>query len=66
MSLIWFHRVLIAAAIIFFLGFGVASIADYLDTRASADLLLGVVSCAAGVALAFYLQRLRRFLNLPD
>jgi hypothetical protein len=66
MSLIWFHRVLIATAILFFLAFGAVRVADYLAAGAVLDLVLGVGSCAAGVALAVYLQRLRRFLKLPD
>ncbi|MGH7482661.1 MAG: hypothetical protein ACRELV_10945 [Longimicrobiales bacterium] len=66
MSLIWFHRVLIGTAIVFFLVFGGVRVAAFLETGATSDLLLGLVSCAAGIALAFYLQRLRRFLGLPD
>lgn len=66
MDLIWFHRVLIAAAIAFFGCFGIWELALYRAGGSTTDLLLGVGSLTAAVLLAVYLRRLRRILKLPD
>lgn len=65
MDLIWFHRVLIAAAILFFGGFGLWELALYRAGGSTPTLLLGVGSITAAVLLAVYLRRLRRILKLP-
>jgi hypothetical protein len=65
MDLIWFHRVLIAAAILFFGAFGLWELALYRAGGSAANLLLGVGSLTATALLAVYLRRLRRILKLP-
>jgi len=66
MHLVWFHRVLIAAAILFFAAFGISRIVAFATDGTLASLLLGGGSIVAAVALTAYLRRLRRFLRLPD
>lgn len=66
MHLVWFHRVLIAAAILFFAVFGISRIVAFAADGTLASLLLGGGSIVAAVALTAYLRRLRRFLRLPD
>ena len=66
MNLIGFHRVLIGAAIIFFVGYGSWEIANFVRARETTSLLIGVVALAGAVLLFLYLRRLRRFLNLPE
>jgi hypothetical protein len=65
MDLIWFHRVLIAAAILFFGAFGLWELALYRAGGTTSTLLLGIGSMTAAVLLAVYLRRLRRILKLP-
>ncbi len=65
MDLIWFHRVLIAAAIAFFAGFGLWELALYRAGGSVTALLLGAGSLTAAVLLAVYLRRLRQILKLP-
>jgi hypothetical protein len=66
MQLIWFHRVLIGVAIVFFGGFGVWELVAYNSNRDSTALVLGLVSIVVAVALFIYLLRLKRILKLPD
>lgn len=66
MHLVWFHRVLIAAAILFFAAFGISRIVAYATDRSIATLLVGSVSIVAAIALTAYLRRLGRFLRLPE
>lgn len=66
MNLVTFHRVLIGAAIVFFVGYGVWELTAYARGSGSQHIVLGLVSLFAAVLLAFYLRRLRRFLNLRD
>ena len=66
MQLIWFHRVLIGVAIVFFGGFGVWELVAYNSNRDSSALLLGLVSILVAIALFIYLLRLKRILKLPD
>ena len=66
MHLIWFHRVLIAAAILFFAAFGASRIAAFAVNRSLASLLIGSVSIVAAAALTIYLRRLGRILRLPE
>jgi hypothetical protein len=66
MQLIWFHRVLIGVAIVFFAGFGIWELLGYRSDRETTALLSGIVSLAVAVILALYLRRLKRILKLPD
>jgi hypothetical protein len=66
MSLIAFHRVLIGAAALFFIGYGLWEGWHYLEDRASLRLVLAAGSLAASAVLLLYLSRLRRFLGLRD
>jgi multisubunit Na+/H+ antiporter MnhG subunit len=66
MQLIWFHRVLIGVAIVFFGGFGLWELLAYNSNRDSTALVLGLVSILVAVALFIYLLRLKRILKLPD
>lgn len=66
MSLVWFHRLLITAAIVFCFGFGAWQLLAYSDQGGLGALLIGLAFLLAGAALIVYLRRLRRFLNLPE
>jgi hypothetical protein len=66
MHLIGFHRVLIACAAAFCIGYGVWELAGYRADGGPGSLVLGLASLLAGAALLLYLRRLRRFLRLPD
>lgn len=66
MSLIGFHRVLIASAILFCLGFAVRELVVWWDGRATLDLALAFGFFVAAGALANYLHKLNRVLNLPE
>jgi hypothetical protein len=67
MSLIPFHRLLIAAAIIFCAGFAVWAFFAFLDDNRLLDLGLAIAFGAAAIVLGYYLKNLARFLNLsPD
>lgn len=64
MQLIWFHRVLIGAAVIFFLGFAAWEVANYRNSGGSSALLLAAGSFAAAIGLGIYLARLKKILKL--
>ena len=64
MQLIWFHRVLIGAAVIFFLGFAVWEFVNYRDGAGSTALYLSMGSFVAALVLGFYLKRLKSILKL--
>ena len=64
MQLIWFHRVLIGAAVIFFLGFAAWEFANYRDGGGSTALFLSIGSLVAAVVLGIYLKRLKSILKL--
>jgi hypothetical protein len=66
MHLVWFHRVLIAAAILFFFGFGVWELFAYRSDRNANTLIFGIVSLLVAVALIIYLYRLKRILKIPE
>ena len=66
MSLVWFHRFLIAGAIAFCLGFALWQVEAWRDSGGTAALLLAATFALLAVGLMFYLRRLRRFLDLPD
>lgn len=65
MHLVWFHRILIGAAILFFAAFGISRIVAYAADGSLASLLIGIASIAAALGLSVYLRRLRQFLRLP-
>jgi uncharacterized membrane protein YdjX (TVP38/TMEM64 family) len=58
-----FHRFLIATAILFCVGFAAWAFAAYRSTGSALQLTLGIVFAIAGVALAYYLKNLNRFLH---
>lgn len=64
MSLIGFHRFLIAAAILFCYGYGVWEL--YRASVAGGSATLAAVFFVLGTALALYLYRLRSILKLPE
>lgn len=66
MSLIHFHRLLIATAILFCAGFGVWELAAFADDRSPLRLLLAVASGLAAAALGYYLRNLSRFLGARE
>ncbi|CAN5881389.1 hypothetical protein BH23GEM9_BH23GEM9_26210 [soil metagenome] len=66
MNLIGFHRVLIAAAILFFVGYGIWEAVRFLQDRTVLRLVFAVGSFTAAAVLLLYLRRLRSFLNLRD
>ena len=66
MSLIAFHRFLIATAIAFCFGFAIWELMTWWVGRTQGALLLGITFIALGFALAFYLSRLRRFLGVEE
>lgn len=65
MSLIYFHRFLIACGILFCAGFAVWTYLAYLRTGGVWTLSLAVVFAAAAISLTYYLARLRRFVKYP-
>lgn len=58
-----FHRLLITTAILFCVGFAVWAFAAYRATGGALQLVLGILFAIAGVALAYYLKNLNRFLH---
>ena len=64
MSLIAFHRFLIATAIVFCFGYAVWELMTWWVGRSTGALILGVTFVVLGVGLTFYLARLRRFLGM--
>ncbi len=68
MSIVPFHRGLIAAAIVFCFGYGIWEIVGYGRTGATGSLVLGMVFILLGAILIGYLTRLNRFLGYtsPD
>jgi hypothetical protein len=64
-SLIWFHRFLIACAVAFCLGFAVW---EYVAFQRDGNVWVAVLAALfalAGIGLVYYLSRLRAFLKLP-
>jgi len=66
MSLIAFHRFLIATGIVFCFGFAIWELMTWWVGRTPGALILGLTFVALGVLLAFYLARLRRFLGVDS
>jgi hypothetical protein len=65
MSLLPFHRVLIASAIVFCAGFSALELRAYTRGGGTLELVLGLGFAVAAGALIVYLWHLRRFLGLP-
>jgi hypothetical protein len=68
MSLVPFHRLLIATAIVFCVGFALWELAAFVDHGRIVDLALAIGFAAAGAAFGYYLRHLARLLGLssPD
>lgn len=66
MSLIPFHRLLIATAIAFCGGFAVWQLFAFRARGSALDLLIALAFAAAALGLAYYLRHLSRFLQLPE
>ena len=64
MSLISFHRFLIATAILFCFGFAIWELMTWWVGGESGDLMLGGTFIALGGVLTYYLVRLRHFLGV--
>ena len=63
MSLIAFHRVLIATGILFCFGYAAWEMALWWVTRRGGALAMGIVFLLLAVGLCVYLARLRKFLG---
>ena len=63
MSLLAFHRFLIASAIVFCLGFAAWEFRAWMDSRETSVLILAITFVVLGAGLALYLSRLSRFLG---
>ena len=63
MSLKAFHIVFVAASILLSFGFGVWSLLDYREHGKPAELIGGIISLLAGVALIFYAKAILRKLK---
>jgi hypothetical protein len=61
--MIFFHRFLIATAILFSIGFAVWSFAQFQDGGGTTQLVLSVVFAVIAVGLIVYLKNLKRFLH---
>ena len=61
--LVRFHKILIAAAIVFFVGYALLELRHYAQSGAAAILVRSVVSLAAAIALGVYLRAFRRSLR---
>lgn len=64
-SLVPFHRLLIASAILFCAGFSALELVVFSREGRTLDLVLGLGFALAAGLLIVYLLHLRRFLNLP-
>jgi hypothetical protein len=63
LSLIAFHRVLIATGILFCFGFAAWELALWWVTRQGGALAMGIVFIVLAIGLCVYLARLRQFLG---
>lgn len=66
MSLVAFHRLLIAAGIVFCFGFGVWEVRSWMTTGNTNALIIGMGFVLLGAGLAAYLRRLSRFLGIDQ
>ena len=64
MSLVHFHRFLIATAIVFCLGYGAWELNTAADRAGS--FVQGTIFIVLGLALTVYLRHLRRFLGYDE
>jgi len=62
-SLVAFHRLLIAAGILFCFGFGIWEVRAWMTTGKVGALIIGMGFVLLGAALVAYLRRLPRFLG---
>jgi len=60
---ITFHRLLIATAIVFCLGFAAWALGTYVGSQRPTMLALSLVFAAFAVGLGYYLVHLKRFLG---
>ena len=66
MSLINFHRVLIAVAILFCAGYGMYELVGFNQSGETGSLLLAGFFLAVSVGLAYYLWHLKRILGVDE
>jgi hypothetical protein len=66
MSLISFHRLLIAVAIMFCGGYAIWEVLRFLSDGSIGSALLAAAFGAAAIALAYYLRHLGRILRLGN
>lgn len=66
MSIVTFHRGLIAAAIVFCFGYGVWELVAHARPGPAGSLGIGVVFVVLGCGLVYYLLRLNRFLGYEN
>ncbi len=66
MSLISFHRVLIAAAILFCAGYGAYELLAFTRGGGNGSLVISGVFFVFTAGLAYYLWHLKRFLGVED
>ena len=66
MSLISFHRVLIAAAILFCAGYGAYELLAFTRGGGNGSLVMSGVFFVLAAGLSYYLWRLKRFLGLEE
>lgn len=66
MSLIAFHRFLIASAILFCFGYAAWELVHFWVAGGSGSLALGLVFGVLGVLLTIYLARLRRYVGYRE
>lgn len=66
MSLLSFHRGLIAAAIVFCLGYGGWELLRVGSAGPGGSVVLGSIFIVLGLALVYYLLRLNRFLGYDE
>ena len=66
MSLLSFHRWLIAAAIVFCLGYGGWELFRLGQPGPGGSVAMGTIFIVLGLGLAYYLLRLNRFLGYED
>jgi hypothetical protein len=66
MSLIAFHKFLIATAILFSLGMAARQFSDFQITGNGWALIIALGFACAAFVLVVYLRHLRQFLKMPD
>ena len=66
MSLISFHRILIAVAILFCAGYGVYELSAFTESGETGSLFISGFFFVCAVALAYYLWHLKRILGVDE